>query len=138
MFKVLGFAATVHQESRFMCGFHVSHDDVMHVLCFSLQTFLKNTLSPLFTHTYAPLLRPYPFYSATLFPLHHRQQPIYSYPLPVHLSLRHGQVCPCVASSNRKCIMDVTFLSISTTKSHTPLCSQAIMKVRGTCKKMLA
>ena len=39
-------------------------------------------------------------------------------------SLTRGQVCPCVASSNRKCIMDVTFLSISTTKSHTPLCSQ--------------
>lgn len=56
-----------------------------------------------------------------LFPL---RQTIYSHPSAVRLPLTRGQVCPCVASSNRKCIMDVTFLSISTTKSHSPPCSR--------------
>lgn len=66
--------------------------------------------------TLRPLLPPHHH----LFP--HRQT-IYSHPSAVRLPLTRGQVCPCVTSSNRKCIMDVTFLSISTTKSHSPPCS---------------
>lgn len=76
-------------------------------------------------------------YLATSFSLSTSKQPIYSHPPPVHLSLTRGQVCPCVASANRKCIMDVTFLSISTTKvSYAPL-FRVIMKVWATQKKML-
>lgn len=42
---------------------------------------------------------------------------IYSHALPVHPTVTRGQVCPCVASSNRKYIMDVT--PLSPTKSNT-------------------
>lgn len=28
MFKAFGFTATMHQESRFMCGFHMSHEEL--------------------------------------------------------------------------------------------------------------
>lgn len=130
MFKAFGFTATMHQESRFMCGFHMSHEE-LYSMCRgspNLDTIsLKNIFSLslkrhpglcFLLHWFNLLGKPFFFY-----PLHH-QQPIYSHPLPVHLSLTRGQVCPCVASSNRKCIMDVTFLSISTTKSHAPLCSE--------------
>lgn len=131
MFKAFGFAATMHQESWFMCDF-MCHMKSCTECPMALQT-LTQSLSQEHVIPFAqtPLLflcvfsfRIGVIYSAAFFsPLHH-QHPIYSHPLPVHLPLTRGQVCPCVASSNRKCIMDVTFLSISTTKSHTPLCSQ--------------
>lgn len=132
MFKAFGFTATMHQESWFMCGFHMSHEGLYvpwhckpsltpslssfpEHICSHFTTFLVFSLA-LVSYTLQP--------SFSFFFLLHHQHPIYSHPLPVHLPLTHGQVCPCVASFNRKCIMDVTFLSISTTKSHTPLCSQ--------------
>lgn len=132
MFKAFGFTATMHQESRFMCGFHMSHEE-LYSMCRGSPNLDTISLKNMFSLS----LKRHPglcvfsciglIYLANLFfffyPLHH-QQPIYSHPLPVHLSLTRGQVCPCVASSNRKCIMDVTFLSISTTKSHAPLCSE--------------
>lgn len=62
-------------------------------------------------------------YLAAFSPLH-LHQPIYSHPLPVRLVLTHGQVCPCVASPNSKCIANVAFLSISTKKSRTGFCPE--------------
>lgn len=122
MFKAFGFTATMHQESGFMCGFHMSHEE-LHSMSYD-----SPNLDTISREHALPFAQASTFFSCINIFIWHPFFPpstsIYTHPLPVHLPLTCGQVCPCVASSNRKCIMDVTFLSISTTKSHTPLCSQ--------------
>lgn len=134
MFKAFGFTATMQQQSWFMSGFHMSHESCT-VCPMALQTLTQSlsrtcssfrssvTLLSLCFFSCIGIIYLPTFFFFPFSPLQH-QHPIYSHPLPVHLPLTRGQVCPCVAFSNRKCIMDVTFLSISTTKSHTPLCSR--------------
>lgn len=134
--KHLDILPQCKQESRVMRGFPMSHEEPYSMCPGSpnLDTlFLENMLSlPLKHH---PTLCGFFFFLHSvlwfnllgdyLFPpflFTNRQFILILF--PVHLPLTRGQVCPCVASSNRKCIMDVTFLSISTTKSHSPLCSE--------------
>lgn len=115
------------RQAGFMCGFsYVTWRAIQHVLWLStpwhnLSQEHVLTFAQASPHSLCFLLHWFNLLANLFFSLAH-QQPIYSHPLPVHLSPTRGQVCPCVASSNRKCIMDVTFLSISTTKSHTALC----------------
>ena len=92
MFKAFGFSATMHQESWFMCRFHMSHEEPYsafygspnprhnlsqeHVLPF--RSSITPRSSPcLHSHWYNLL--------GNLFLPLHRQHPIYSHPLPVHL-----------------------------------------------------
>lgn len=129
MFKAFGFTATMHRQSWFMCRFHMSREELHRVSHGSPKPWHNLSKEHVLPFTQVSpgslcfLSHCYNTLGNLSFPSP-PHQPIYSHPLPVHLSLTRGQVCPCVASSNRKCIMDVTFLSISTTKSRTPLCSQ--------------
>lgn len=142
MFKVCGFTATVLQEKQFMCGFCMSHEE-LYSLYYGSPKLDTIFLKSIFYHSIKHHLTLYAFscigliYSETsLFPLSTTHRPVILTPfLSFSLSLTCDQVWPCMASSNRKCIMDVTLLSISTTVSHTPL-FQVIMNVRASKKKM--
>lgn len=117
-------------EAGIACRFYMSHETRRGVRAPQLSKLRQDLArehvlpftqaSPLFSSHFSLI-----YLETSLFPFSATRSPFILIPfLSVSLCVSPGQVCPCVASSNRKCILDVTFLSISMTKSCTSLCSK--------------
>lgn len=135
MFKAFGLVATRHRGSWVTCGFYMWREAPRGVCCSPPnldRILLENKFSlPLKRHRSSLFSLTLIYLETSLFPSLLPAAHLFSSSSCPSLSVTPGQVCPCVASPNRKCIMDVTFLPRHDKVLHTPL-FRVIMKVRAT------